>query len=512
MDTELFFLHWSIVDNPFRAEEARHDPVFMKLSDNRASHPDFDKIIGDLSHPSTSIVFGEKGSGKTAIRLRIEDRVELYNSKHSQSRIMVVGYDDLNPVIDRFLESHQVNIRCSEQDILNALRQFRLVDHIDAILHQAVTAVVSACIDGSADAAGTVFAPTTAKILRNQPISIRNDLLFLQALYGEDDDRGSRLQRLRKAIRAPVDPGHFLLHLVAGVGWLVPTGIFLAAMVSTAIDPATRIWQVITISLIVVWLIIFLYVYPWRSWRMRRMARRMHREIISTGRSKKSLARSFLQIPVASPVSWATSIATSDDFRYKMLDRLREVLLPVRVVGILVVIDRVDEPTFVSGAPDKMRAIVWPMFNNKFLQQNGIGIKMLLPIELRHELFRESNVFFQEARLDKQNLIERLSWTGAMLYDICTARLVACRERDAQSISLADLFEDDVTRQDIVDALDQMHQPRDAFKLLYSCIQEHCSNVTEEQGLWRIPRLVLESVRRKHSERVREFSLGYRPA
>ena len=69
-----------------------------------------------------------------------------------------------------------------------------------------------------------------------------------------------------------------------------------------------------------------------------------------------------------------------------------------------------------------------------------------------------------------------------------------------------------MTRQDIVDALDQMHQPRDAFKFLYQCIQEHCSNVTQEQAAWVIPRLVLETVRKQQSDRVQQFYRGVRPA
>jgi hypothetical protein len=195
-----------------------------------------------------------------------------------------------------------------------------------------------------------------------------------------------------------------------------------------------------------------------------------------------------------------------------MFDRLQRVSHALGYAGIIVVLDRIDEPTLISGDPDRMRAVIWPIMNNKFLQQEGVGFKMLLPIELRHELFRESNAFFQEARLDKQNLIERLLWTGATLYDLCNARLNACRKEDEEPMTLTDLFDDDVTRQDVVDALEQMHQPRDAFKLLYQCIQEHCSNVTQEQESWRIPRLILESVRRQQSERVQMFYRGVRPA
>jgi hypothetical protein len=172
-----------------------------------------------------------------------------------------------------------------------------------------------------------------------------------------------------------------------------------------------------------------------------------------------------------------------------MFERLRRVDRPGSATpGILVLVDRVDEPTLVNGDAEKMREIIWPLFNNKFLQQERFGIKLLLPIELRHALFKESADFFQEARLDKQGFIERLTWTGPMLYDLCNARLQRLPgARGAEPLSLIELFAEDVTRQDLVDALDQMHQPRDAFKFLYRCFNEHCSNVTAEEGEWRVP-------------------------
>ena len=95
---------------------------------------------------------------------------------------------------------------------------------------------------------------------------------------------------------------------------------------------------------------------------------------------------------------------------------------------MLVLVDRVDEPTLINGEPERMRALVWPLLNNKFLQQDRVGVKLLLPLDLRYLLNRETSDFFREARLDKQNLIERLIWSGSVLYDLCTARLNACRQ------------------------------------------------------------------------------------
>ena len=74
------------------------------------------------------------------------------------------------------------------------------------------------------------------------------------------------------------------------------------------------------------------------------------------------------------------------------------------------------------------------------------------------------------------------------------------------------LFEEDVTREMLIDALDQMQQPRDAFKFLYSLIQEHCRAVPEETEQYRIPRLVLDAVRRSQSQRVQDLYRGLSPA
>ena len=52
------------------------------------------------------------------------------------------------------------------------------------------------------------------------------------------------------------------------------------------------------------------------------------------------------------------------------------------------------------------------------------------PLELRYLIHKESAAFFQEARLDKQSLVDRLEWSGATLYDLCNLRLAACSAED----------------------------------------------------------------------------------
>lgn len=530
MNLGQFFEHWNIAENPFRGEEARHDAVFARLSDDpapaaggegamapgqparkpvNARHSDFEKIVGDLTRPSTSIVFGEKGSGKTALRLQIEARARRHNAQHPTERVLMIAHDDLNAVIDRFHE------RSGQDTALESLKHFRLVDHIDAMLLWAVPKLVDALLEepvpqGAIDLSEDNKRETGRKAIRKLDGGARRDLLLLQAVYDRHDAADLRTPRLRKALKLPRGGGKTAWDALLFTGWILPLAALIGWWQLGGLP--NTVWWVLVAAGAVVWAAAGVKRLALDRMAMQRLGRKVRKQVRTTSRGDLSYAHSFAQLePVlASGASLPTTDA--DDTRYAMLERLRRVLSPLGFRGLLIVIDRVDEPSLISGNPEAMRALIWPLLSNKFLQMDGVGVKMLLPIELRHALYRESSAFFQEARLDKQNLVDRLSWTGAMLYDLCDARLKACLEPGAKPITLVDLFAEDVTERDLVDALDQMHQPRDAFKFLYQCLSEHCSNVTAGQQAWRVPRLVLEGVRKQQAERVQQLYRGISPA
>lgn len=586
MNLAQFFEHWQIVENPFRGEEARHDSVFARLtwgsaagngavsneqvrSDSAGSgqqhsgpqqtvistelagsngdespaapqtrrqdraaiphptvHSDFEKILGDMQRPSTAIVFGEKGSGKTAIRLQIAERINAHNREHPASKVLLVPYDDLNGVLDRF---HR---RIQGKTPLESFQRFRLVDHIDAILGLVVPRIIDALMarmpatGRSGRRAGTEaplptatetvdgldLGPEPRKVARKLDAAARRDLLLLQAIYDQPDTADLRTTRLRRILRVGVPRSLLLWTSLAWLGWIPAAAVLTYGLMTPDGVQFSSAIGIAFLVLLALWLGVVAKRYGWDALMMRSLASRLRRQMRVQARTDASYARSLRQLDPVVHDANHLPLTESDEARYAMLDRLRRTLREFGYAGMIIVLDRVDEPTLISGDPERMKAIVWPLLNNKFLQQEGLGVKMLLPIELRHALFKESSAFFQEARLDKQNLVERLSWTGAMLYDLCDARLKACRAPGAGPISLLDLFADDVTARDLVDALDQMHQPRDAFKFLYACLSEHCSNVTTEQEQWQIPRLVLETIRKQQSDRVQQLYRGIRPA
>ena len=505
MNVARFFDHWGLKENPFSAEEARHDGVFARLAPDTAAHPDFEKILGDLARPATSIVFGEKGSGKTAIRMQIEQRVAAWNEKNPDKSVLLIAFDDLNPALDRFVARQRAE---GAGGTAEALASWRLADVMDAILHAATAPLVDSLLSRDA-----VTRARLKKIRRSAPMT-RADIVLLQAVYDRPLEAPARTRRLRRLLAAPGDRSRDAWSVAAALGWIPPTLLGAWLYFQQAVPLDVPVWTFGVGSLAAAWALALIARFILTPWLGARFGRRVARRVRVIERSASSFARSL----AALPRGWRAlaPMAPSEDSRFEMFDRLREAARSVGFSNVIIVVDRIDEPTLVSGDPDRMRSIVWPMMSSKFLQMDSVGLKLLLPIELRHLLFRESSVFFQEARLDKQNLIENLSWTGATLYDLCTARMRACRVQDNRPLTLGDLFDEDVRKQDVIDALEQMRQPRDAFKLIYQCIQERCATVTEDQaeadGAWRIPRLILETVRRRQADRVLQLTRGMSPA
>jgi hypothetical protein len=79
---------------------------------------------------------------------------------------------------------------------------------------------------------------------------------------------------------------------------------------------------------------------------------------------------------------WPQPGGDGTNARYELTQKFVGLLRAFDHAGMIVLVDRVDEPTLVAGRAERMRSLVWPMLESKFLQQEGVGIKMLLPIEL----------------------------------------------------------------------------------------------------------------------------------
>lgn len=515
MNIQSFLKHHQLDENPFNAEEARLDPVLARLEagGHTLEHPEFQKILGRLDQPATAVVFGEKGSGKTAIRLDIESRIAAHNQVSEDKKVLVVAYDDLNPVLDRIQRARRV-------DGPAVLDTLRLEDHQDAILALATTKLINGLLGGSGPDASdpsVPLPPETLKSLKKLPVEQRRDLATLATLYDQpaSADPVTRLARLRKRLRLGMNLHPNFWVWVGVVGAV--TALVLGGWIAVENGENLPIWLLPATALAAAAFLLGLSMWTWERVGIWSLSRSILKEMPATQRSHEQLkamlantpSKTFADQPL--PRIAGPDAGPRDD-RYQLTRRLVSLLKGLGYAGILVLVDRIDEPTLVSGDEERMKKIVWPMFDNKFLKQDHFGLKLLLPVELSYLLKRESGQFFQEARLDKQNMVERLSWSGSTLYDLCSARLRAVRPANAEEMSLTDLFTDDVDQVMLIDALDQMQQPRDAFKFMYQVVQEHCRLMPEESAEWQIARLTLDSVRRDQSQRVQELHRGRQPA
>ncbi len=465
-----FLEHHGIGANPFAEEDAQTDPVFKEHCIASAYHPAWDKIYGNPSEPAASIVFGEKGSGKTAMRLQMSRRLAEYNKEHPRERVYVIEYDDFNPFLDRF----QDKLGQRRRRVDRMLAQWRLWDHMDAILTLGVTRLVDEILSGRESIRAADW------LLDNHQA---RDLLLLAACYDQSlaETRKGRWHRLRRKLRfrtfmAQRDLALGIAVTLAIAVWIIALGKWTALgtpwpyLVALA-GWAPRLWRT--------------WKWFWQAWSIVRHVRVGNLHL-------NSLRQILMNFTPAEINGQPLPNKDRTDDRYELLIKFQGILKSLGYRGIVVLVDRVDEPHLINGAAEPMRALLWPMLDNKLLKHPGMGFKLLLPIELERFIEREETDFFQRSRLDKQNMIRSLEWTGEALYDLAQARVRACAKPGEQP-TLAELFDPAITPQRLIEAMRGLRVPRHLFKFMYRLLVAHCNAYTDENPSWQISSAMFES-------------------
>lgn len=491
MKIQQFLEHHGIAANPFSDEDAQTDLVFKGYCIRNTYHPTWDKIYGDPLEPATSVVFGEKGSGKTALRLQIAGHLTDYNADHPDAQVFVIQYDDFNPFLDRFRDRFSGRRRRPER----VLQRWRLWDHMDAILSLGVTQLVDRILE---------VKQARHPAARDEPLAIESleapqvrDVLLLAACYDQStaENAEQRWHQLRRKLGFRIWRSKW--------DWAVGIAVTLAALalflwwdwtwfktawpyLLIAAGWAPRAWRCLK--------------WYWKALRIRRHTRVLNH-------SPHLLRRVLLNFTGGQVVGQPLPDQQRTDDRYELLGKLQGVLRSLHFNGILVLIDRVDEPYLINGSTERMRALLWPILDNKFLKHPGIGLKLLLPIELERLIDREDRDFHQRARLDKQNLIRSLTWTGQSLYDVANARIKACAG-DGNSPAVADLFDDTIDEHRLMDAFGALRVPRHLFKFMYRLFTTHCNAHSDESPVWQISSGTFESVLALYQRDQEAFDRG----
>lgn len=493
MKIQEFLKHHGISRNPFAEEDAQTDVVFKNHCIDSIFHVGWDKVYGDPVDPSTSIVFGEKGAGKTALKLQIKEHIEEHNKTNPTKKVFVIEYDDFNPYLDRFRNHFGSRFRRADK----LLGAWRLWDHMDAILSLGVTRLTDEIVESeSIDKAK----------LRGLPPHIRRDVMLLASCYDQGKNEAMPVRWNKLASRLGFWTWKAKLPLLYGIlGLVVAGGLFayvmlnnsgmLSAPADAAGDGAAEPASGLSVP---VWVYAAIIVVGWLPWLYKAIQRLMlSASIVRKLRVSKQyvnpLRRVLMNFTSADILGQPFPNRDRTDDRYELMGKFQNVLEELGYVGIVVLMDRLDEPHLINGQAELMRAFLWPMLDNKFLKHPGVGIKMMLPIELRRFVDREDRDFYQRSRLDKQNMIPSLQWTGSALYDLAASRIAAVAI-DGQSPSTRAAFEDNLSDERLIDGFQSLRTPRHLFKFLYRLLVAHCNAHTDEHPSYQISREQFETV------------------
>lgn len=467
-----FLRSHGLVRNPFIEEESQNDKVFEDLVNEAGytfNHQAWDKFFGDPPGCGTSMIFGVKGSGKSALRLALEKNIGHFNSGHSE-RILLLSYDDFNGFLEAFK-------RKLEQDRTRTaavtLNDFKLAQHLDAILVCGMESLLSEL--------------KTADLPLDQLEQYqRHDLMMLMAFYvsGPPD----RYNRIMSAMSRKLLGRGALQSMGRGLkGFL--GGLFTLGLAPLGV-----------------------------SMFYRGVARSAAREIVVRDRDARDVERALRAIPrgyLKDQDVRRKGWRDEDDLRRLFLSKFLDCVLALGYRQIVVVMDKVDEPSLINGDREKMEAFVWPLWNNRILQLHpNLSFKMLLPRQLYESVRKATSEKANIARFDKQKIIYPFRWGDKQLFDIMSDRLRICRADPSDPYPLDRLFDSSINRGELLGILDKLRQPRFVLNYLYRLMAETCAHSDDMgQGPICIPHEVFYKVTAAIGEDIRQYyqTLGESP-
>jgi hypothetical protein len=486
MTEQEFLQHHQLARNPFVDEDAQTDTVFRDFCISGTFHPSWSKVVGDAKQPATAIVFGAKGSGKTAMRLQLINHIESHNQSQPDQKAFLICYDDFNAYLGPFEEHLPRRSRNHPDRVLSSLR---LWDHMDAMLSEGVTQLLDQVL--VADLPST----NAASQITNAPIPIerldrgqKRDLALLAAMY--DHSKSGNLQDRVHALRRK-------LRFWSWSTWSPSiTGYLLSMFATWALISLVRNETISVKSALIAAPIAALVAWGWYGalwFRRHRLASRICKNLRILNRDSGQLRPLLLEFTSKEIDEQPAPQSQRSDDRYALLEKLQLILRTLGYPGLIVIIDRVDEPDLVNGQAERMKQLVWPLMDNKLLKHENFGIKMLLPSDLQPFAERETREFHERARLDKQNVVASFDWTGEALYDLLGSRMKACAI-PGTSPSPQKFFSTEISDSRFIAALQSLRTPRNVFRFLYQLIAEHCKRFRSESPSFQISSELFESI------------------
>ncbi len=477
MFTETWRRRWGLKEAPFVHEDADRDPLLDRV-DSWAVHRSYERLVGSDGEPSSAVIFGERGSGKSALRRSVARGLS------ASGKSLTVEITDVDPWLEIF-QDRRGNNESESRDFGDLTR----VDLIDLML--------SAGLMRLSEVLGE-----DPQRLSKLDASERAELILLVAAYHADLE-GDREERV-----------HSLLAARGGRQWLmarVGLGLVGATMCLAPLLQLQGWWPLkssLVPSLAVVGAVLlgFLGMHAvWRSVLARSAARRIIRSMSITQPDRALLHRALVTLPRSSKPQFMRGAESAEEGRYRLLRRVIQLVRRMKWSGLVLLVDRIDESTLLEARADSMSSFIDPVLEHKLLQLDGFGLKLFLPVELTPMVRGAGPERLRRMRLDKATLVDEMRWSGQELLELADRRLAAAS--NGPSASLADLLSADLDLIEMRDALDGLGTPRMAFAFLRDLFADHARELPDDlprdSPEWCVGRASFERQRAAWSDRAR---------
>ncbi len=482
MFIETWRKHWGLKQDPFSCEDADKDPILSRM-DRGAVHSDFERLFGDPESPSPGIVFGEKGSGKSGLRLMMRRKLE--ELSESSKRVLCTDYVEFDSYLERFRRS--VGAKPEPAEVGRAVhRHWSLSDHLDAMLSGGVTELVDRFLDSK----------ESAKDLSDKQ---KADFLLLSAFY-YDSHRRTTSEALQD-VGARLHFGRWrtmFFNMLRTVVVVVGVAVAIAPIADRSdrfVKEGSELgWHVVGLSLVAAVVLQALI----ERVSLSSLARKV-RSLRVLNRDPRPVLKALRSVGASHREEFPWPKGTDEATRYDHLTRFEAILSKLGYSAWYVLFDRIDEPSALNADPDGARRFVETILDHKLLQTPGLALKLFLPIEL-DEIYRNAGPEkLKRMRLDKSNLVPTLEWTGQELTEIANQRLIACSDDASTPHRLGDFFAPDVGDDYVRDTLQRLATPRYAMGFLTAVFRDYARNLPDDLDAdgdeWLVPRAHFDVVR-----------------
>lgn len=406
MELEKWFADWGFKNNPFDYTLDADRDPYLEKS--------FIQNIGlrtslSFDRPTPFVVFGTKGSGKTSIRTDLQR----FLATHKDQTI-TISYTEFNDLLGEKNKGHKAIPPKSifSQPVIQLNSDITLSDHLDNILRLGVEELYKEYLSNAQFCEKTQIRDTL-KDLKEQ----KRRLILLMALYYMPTDIIKKIDGISKVMR---------MFRYKRQGYLL-TGLKrkkLAAEICSKINGIPV------------------------------MQDGVDQTIRITG--------THLYQP--------GDIPGDVDQRFTLLSYFIEFIQLLKLSGIYLLVDRVDEHNSIRGDSEKMHALINPLLSDQLLQVNGLGMLLFLPYELQD--------LRKNYRSDRIKTVCPLEWSPVELKKLIEKRMSLFSD---QEIKLSDLFAENQEGHE--QFITNLVTPRNAFMFLEHLIKEHCKMVDDHKQI-----------------------------